>query len=162
MKPLMQWVCDKCGGLIVKPSDGWLEWLSGHNEDGTDAPSHGFKVVHHSEASPLGDEGCYHYELEYDRSDTHLDEMIGPNGLAKFLAMLSPGPVFDEPTAPRRPVDESEYAECLRRLMIPHYEEARLYFDEARSDGLFDEANEIWGCMQDNLQAIIERYRRSE
>ena len=47
----------------------------------------------------------------------------------------------------------------MRRLTIPYYEEARLYWSRAEADGFFDGANEVWLYMPHNLEALIERYR---
>jgi len=51
------------------------------------------------------------------------------------------------------------FTELFRRLHIPYYEEARIYFDEARSDGFFEGHNEFTIYSQPNLINIIEEYK---
>jgi hypothetical protein len=47
LKPLEQFICDECGGLIKKVEDGWLEWINPPNK-----PVHGFRIVHNAASSP--------------------------------------------------------------------------------------------------------------
>ena len=48
--------------------------------------------------------------------------------------------------------------ELVRRLTIPHYEEARLYWDKAKQNGFFEGANEIWVYLPNNLRDLIQEY----
>ena len=52
--------------------------------------------------------------------------------------------------------DFKELVEIIRRLHIPHYEEARLYIDRAYKDGLIDSMDHD----QNNLQIIINEYAK--
>jgi len=54
------------------------------------------------------------------------------NGLAKLLAMLQY----------KKLENPDELAEIIRRIHVPYYEEARLYWDTAKADGYFIDANE--------------------
>jgi hypothetical protein len=142
LKPLHQWICDGCQDLIAEPTHGHLEWLA-LEEDHFKA--HGFRIVHHSPRSPRRPAGnCYRYEERPGRRDMSLDTYVGSNGLPKLLMLLDPGP----PHLPeiRRPGvrDVGEWVELFRRLHIPYYEEARLYWDRAEDDGDFDDANALW------------------
>jgi hypothetical protein len=54
----------------------------------------------------------------------------------------------------------NEYAVFIRRLFLPYYEEARLYFDEAQADGFISDANEVLVYKEEFLQEMVERYTR--
>lgn len=55
--------------------------------------------------------------------------------------------------------DFKEFPDFFRRLTIPYYEEARLYFDQARSDkDIAGDENEILIYTEDFLKRIVERY----
>ena len=159
LKPLQQWMCDKCSGLIEKPADGWFEWLSGHQPDGSNIGAHSFKIVHNAMSSTRGRAGCFHHDDEYDRSDNDLDHWVGPAGMIALLSMLDVGPIIDrhQSWAGPRVKNIREFTECFRRLMLPHYEEARLLFRAADADGFFDGANEILVYLPDTLKTIIQR-----
>jgi hypothetical protein len=45
----------------------------------------------------------------------------------------------------------------VRRLLIPHYEEARQYFATAQTEGYLHE-NDIYVFSQDVLTDLIEKY----
>ncbi len=49
-------------------------------------------------------------------------------------------------------------AETFRRLFVPYYEEARLYFDAAKADGIFGDVNEVWPYLDSTLQRNIADY----
>jgi hypothetical protein len=159
---LEQWICDKCGGLIKSPENGWFEWLTG-DSNGQKVGAHGFKIVHDSPSSPRGLKGCYHYEDELDRADNHLSYFVGAEGMVRLLAKLDVGPIIDPQRISRIPGvrDIREFAEYFRRLMLPHYEEARTYFEAANSDGFFEGMNEYRVYQQETLQMIIEKYGRA-
>jgi hypothetical protein len=151
LKPLQQWICDKCGGLIEKPSDGWLEWLG----DGATFKHSGFKIVHHSTPEHRKGEGgatCYHYSGQLGCEDGHLEQYIGTNGMAEITAWVySPGVK-----------DLEEWAEVFRRLHIPHYEEARQYWQEAENDGAFAETDPSCIYTQSMLTHVIATYGQTD
>lgn len=148
MTPFEQFICDSCGEMIESTDDGWVEWIS---DD--DLKAHSFRIVHR-------DQKC-----QYDSyrvrglSDDHLTEFLGPNRLANLYRFIDLGPIHD-PKGLRSPKARNlrEYMEIVRRLTIPHYEEARLYWDKAKQDGFFEGANEIWVYFSNNLKALIEKY----
>lgn len=152
MKPLEEWICDKCGGLIKRKEDGWLEWLDDH-----DHKAHSFRIVHHDSASPLS--SCYFHTREIGLSDNHLSYYLGASGLANLLTFLDMGDKID-PDARHVPrvKDLREFVELFRRLTIPYYEEARLYWASALDDGFFEGANEISIYQPDALQNLIAQY----
>ena len=150
LKPLQQWICDKCGHVIEKSSDGWLEWLG---EPETFKHS-AFKIVHHSNPDTRKAHGgnCYHYAGHPERQDMHLKQFLGLDGMAELTAWVhSPGVKNLE-----------EWAEIFRRLHVPHYEEARQYWQKAENDGAFAETDPSYVYTQDMLKHVIEEYGQSE
>ena len=131
LKPLEQFICDQCGRLIENVDEGWLEWYDDYKN-----PAHGFRIVH-------ARQNCY-YPDKAGVSDNHLVYFTGNDGLAVLLNLFK-----------RRGVaDQNELAEIIRRLHIPHYEEARRYWERAVSEGMVD--NEDY--RQAELQAVIKEY----
>lgn len=148
LKPLQQFICDKCGNLIKSPKEGWLEWIVSASPDNT---LHGFRIVHTAAASPRSRQSGYcQYPPHFIVGDMYLDHFLGPDGLAKLLSM------FD-----RSFEDQQEFIEIIRRLHIPYYEEARIYWHVAEDAGYFDGANEYYPYLQDSLKTLIERYEKS-
>jgi hypothetical protein len=158
LRPLEQWICDTCHELIEKPRDGYLEWLSGGG-GGDIWTIHGFRIVHHSPRSPRQPDGnCYRYTRHPDRQDLDLDVFVGPDGLGRLLSWLALAPGQEGPSS--HPDNPGELVELIRRLHLPHYEEARLYFNEARGDGFLDDGDPADWFRQQTLLHIIDRYGR--
>lgn len=139
LNPLQQFICDECQGVIKKIDDGWVEWF-----DGDENPLHGFRIVHASEASPRFEEGgnC-NYPENPNVSDHYLKVFTGPDGLAWLLAFFE-----------RKLADPNELAEIIRRLHIPHYEEARHYLERAYTARIIDD--KVYG--QEDLKKVIKEY----
>jgi hypothetical protein len=143
--PLRQWQCDACGQVIDRPEVGWVEWLGGSTR-GTKA--HGFRIVHNSSRCQYPSTARVH--------DTHLTHLLGPDGLDRLLTLLTP----DWHTGSREEgvTHLDEWGELVRRLHIPHYEEARQYWSEAEANGLFADAKQSAAIDQATLLAILARY----
>ena len=81
--------------------------------------------------------------------DLLLSDVVGTDGLANqlFQVELSEKGVY-------RFRDLKEFIEVLRRLHVPYWEQARLYWEKALKDGYHD------GCdfSEKTLQSVIERY----
>jgi hypothetical protein len=139
LRPLEQFICDECGELIEKPEDGWLEWI-----DDCKNPIHGFRIVHADGASPRRNSGknCYYPESS-DISDMHLASFSKIDGLAILLSFFE-----------RNLGTPKQLAEIIRRLHIPHYEEARRYLERATSDCFIDNID----SSQTDLKRVIEEY----
>lgn len=160
LKPLEQWICDNCGEVIETVDHGWIEWVRDEERRAEQ-----FHIVHNRGVSPLLDKGrdCYFHTEHPRRADQHLHYFIGADGLVKLLSLLDIGDaIYRDGSRESRVGDVKGYTEILRRLMVPHYEEARLYFAQAREDGMFDGANEVFPYVQDTLQEIVRRYRDAE
>ena len=158
LKPLNEFICDRCGVIIERPEDGCVEWLNGIDERGKPFAK-GFKIVHSSHASPLkGMLGCYHHAMSGQGNDLPLDVFMKYTHQQLF-SFLSLGPILDPEGISRSQIsDYNEFADFFRRLTIPYYEEARHYFVEASQDSEFLEKNEITVFSEDTLKSIIEQY----
>jgi hypothetical protein len=151
LKPLEQWFCDRCGDVIQKPEDGWVHWRRGK-----DRKIHSIEILHHLMASPKGgQDGCYAKDPD---SDLHLHHMLGTRGLVILLSMVDVGRYHDPAGKDGGVADLRNWAETFRRLHVPHYEEARRYFDQARADGELEGVNEVALYLEDTLTRLIKRY----
>jgi hypothetical protein len=146
--PLKQWICDSCGGIIENPEDGWLEWY-----DSKDEVLSNFRIVHQGKSctykeQKLREQGILVAELSLER-------MIGGAGLAHWLFEIE---LEEKGKVKSKIGDLTELVEILRRLHVPYWEEARLYWDRAFRDGFHD------GCDfgKNSLMAIIEEYTGKE
>ena len=150
LRPLQQWTCDYCRQVIEGANEGVLEWI----EDG-EYQAHGFRVVHYLPASPIKstrEAGCYHYADQPHKE--RLDTVLGPDGLARLLLFLDAG----SERCPLPVAGARELAECCRRLMLPYYEEARLYWGAATKDDFLPRGNRAGAYFEATLKGIIEKY----
>lgn len=151
--PLKQWICDTCGEIIELPEHGWLEWRQDDNHKAFD-----FRIVHHVDYSPhkLGGGDCYRFKS----LSSHLDRYVGEDGLPRLLCLLDEGVHIGPDSACHsdpQVKDIREWMELFRRLQVPHYEEARQYFNEADEESHFDgEVGTIFRPTE--LKWIIEKY----
>jgi hypothetical protein len=152
LRPLQQWTCDYCHLVIETGDEGVLEWL----ED-QDHRAYGFKIVHSLPASPLRktrEVGCYYYANHPDSAEARLDSFLGSDGLAHLLLFLGVG----SEDRPLQVISTRELAEFYRRLMLPYYEEARLYWSAATKDGFFADRDQMWPYREDTLKSVTEEY----
>lgn len=133
LKPLQEFYCDNCRQLIHKPEDGWVEWIG--ELDGR-RYEHSFSITHHStcvgDLAPIGAKSYHlHHALELAWG---------------FHLTIDP-----------HPDHINKWREWVNRMTIPHYEQARFYFDIAASENNFDPKNPR--CYsKESLIEIIERY----
>ena len=104
-----------------------------------------FKIIH-------ANEYCY---FDYPNS-LSLNCLLGERGYLKLLSFLDIGPLLLKEYKGPRVKDLREFMEFMRRLTIPYYEEARLYFNYLPSDEDFDLEESIYS--QDELKRIIQKY----
>jgi len=158
--PLKQFICDTCGEVIQRPEDGWVEWISDRKDESSARLSTGFQIVHHITASPLAEsnaEGCY--TSREHRSHDHLDHFLEEKyKMAHILKFLDNGPYHEPEYRGPHIGDMREYVEFIRRITIPYYEEARLYWQQALDDNYFDDPNEIAIYGTDALNGLVKRY----
>lgn len=170
LQPLEQWVCDTCGEVIRSAKEGWLEYL---RDLGDATPRvHSFRIVHHAAYSPRRpadlprgaraglDERCSVHDKAAGRQDDHLERYLGSAGLTRLLVELDWGPLHDPDE--RRGVGGSprELVEVIRRLHVPHYEEARRYFQRARAEGELGSGDPYYQHHPETLRQIVEEYGR--
>jgi hypothetical protein len=109
--------------------------------------------------SPRGPAGnCYYNEKTQHFADLHLESMLGPGGLVEMLSFIDAGPYHEPKYQGPQVGDFREFAEIMRRLFVPYYEEARLYWDRAKEDGYFDDANEVWLYLPATSESVVRRY----
>lgn len=142
LEPLKQWYCDVCGEVIEKPSDGYVIFRS---DD--DHRHHDFTIIHQGKC----DNKRYPMSLA-------LDDFLGPDGLSMVLSFLSPGPVKralgDE--GDHQVQDFDEYVDFVRRVQVPHYEDARRLYREDHDvlDRLSDD-NEVGPYIQETMVRLL-------
>jgi hypothetical protein len=162
MLPLMQFKCDTCHEVINSPNEGWLEWLEDCESKSQQRKAHSFRICHHLLNSPFGGEkGCYVHSDKGNSSTMHLGHFL-EDRMAHLLRCTDIGDYHDPDFRNPRIVDLRQWAELVRRVSIPYYEEARLYWTKATDDGYFDGANEIRIYTQDFLRTLVEEYAHDE
>jgi hypothetical protein len=152
LEPLKQWICDTCGQVIERPEDGYVQF----NRD-DDGVIDDFTIVHHLSASPLKNStknGCYKYDF-----DNGLEYFLGYDGLVRLHSLLDAGK-YHQPEYEVSVSNIRKWSETYKRLHLPYYEEARMYFERTKADGYFEDANEIYCYKPENLKAMIERYEK--
>jgi len=77
-----------------------------------------------------------------------------------MLAFLDVGPHHQAEYGGPEVRSVRELTELFRRLHLPYYEEARLHWDKADSDGFFEGANEHWIYLPATLKRLIEKYSK--
>jgi hypothetical protein len=123
-------ICDNCQKPILKPSHGWVQWLSTPEDQ-----YYGFKITHNKSVSPKKDyneNGCYFYRTRIDLNDLSLDRFSGIDGMAFLIGMSVE---YTSKKGVQRFLDHEEFARLLMRLHLPYYEKASHLFDlESLSD----------------------------
>lgn len=155
LKPLEEFICDKCNQIINNPDEGYLEWIKLAGK-----PAAKFRIVHHSLHSPYRDNGwdCYHYTKYKGRMDWKLKIFVGNMGLADLLSIIDVEKVFMKDNDDVHFVNDEEFSEIFRRLQIPYYEEARMYWHIAEQDGYINYNSNILAYTPENLKILINKY----
>lgn len=109
------WRCDTCGGP-VSIEDGYVVWNS-HGKD------RDFRIIHQSR--------CDDESLD---SSMALSDLVGVEGIASLLSLLTAGPLMSaaEGASLDKDICLSDFADLFRRLHVPNYERARQYFEDQR------------------------------
>jgi hypothetical protein len=139
LDPLEQWICDTCGDVIDGPENGYTIW-----KQDDDRTLHSFKIVHHPDC-----------DQEDHTLSVSLERMTGMLGMTKLLSYLSLGP-FHIGAGERKPRDLDEFVDFFRRLQVPHYEEARQYYDREEASRLMGGANEYAPYLPQEMQELIQ------
>jgi hypothetical protein len=151
LEPLKQWICDSCGQVIKSPEDGYVEWLV-ETEETMFSAQYGFKIIHSGEECT-----CYPQE-DISLNDAPLEFFLGGKGYLNLLSFLDIGPLLMKEYKGPRVKYLREFVEFIKRLTVPYYEEARLYFKNVQDDEHFVLDDSIYH--QENLIKIIQKYGR--
>ncbi len=149
LEPLKQWICDSCGQVIETPDDGYVEWLV-ESEEAAFGQQYGFKIIH------AGEECTCYSEEDVSKNDAPLESFIGNKGHLYLLSFLDVGTLLMREYKGARVKNLREFVEFMRRLTVPYYEEARLYFENLHADEDFVLDDSIYN--QENLIRIIQKY----
>jgi len=85
--------------------------------------------------------------------DMHLEHMITSGAFGHMLHWLE----LSETKKLDEHFNVTEFTEIMRRLYLPYWEEARLYWEKAYQDGFHDKC----GFSENDLISIIDEYRSS-
>ena len=160
LEPSREWVCDSCYRVIKSAEDGAVEWLKDKDKDAGHYKAHGFKIIHNEISSPGHPcNTCSIYRSLPGKCEAALKEFVGTDGLVTLFHFLDPNPDLEYRGPAVREV--RELLEFARRVQLPRYEEARLYWPKAEADGLLEDT--AWTAYRpDYLEIIIEKYRPKE
>ena len=151
-KPLEQSVCDGCREIINNKAEGWIEWVS------KDGMFEGFRIIHRAERlRRLRKAVAANYLNHVGLMDQHLENFL-QGGTVHLLSFLDTGPHHEPLYNGPRVANMREFVEVFRRLAIPGYEEARLYWNTAEEDGYFNGMNEIEIYLPETLMRLIAAY----
>lgn len=152
------WICDTCSEPIKRARDGWVQWKNRPRELGKMSNvgpkprprAYDLQLVHHVPASPLPTKrgelyGCQFedHNPAYMISDLPLTSFLGANGMMRLLSYLSSGKIV-----------RKEVMEMFKRLHIPGYEHARMHFDAAIADGVFEPNTREGFYWQNDIEAV--------
>jgi len=164
LTPLNEFICDNCGQVIKNPTEGILEWISEFDSTHKTYIGRDFKILHHNSTSPLkksNGRGCSVHFAERGLSDVGLEMLLNKDyGMGYLISLLDPGKIHCANYTIPLVKDIREYVELVRRLTIPHFEEARLYWTEALNDQYFSGDNEINVYTVSKLKSLIEKYAK--
>ena len=155
LKPLEEFICDSCGQIIKNIDDGWVEWEGRYDETKNKLISKNFRICHHSIK-------CQKLANHPDCSDLPLREFTGEKAIVQTISFLDDGPYHVPSYKGPEAENLREFAEFQRRLILPYYEEARLFWNRAMSDGYFGDSNELSIYLPKNLKIMIEHYKNSD
>ncbi len=156
LQPLQQFICDKCKKVIERPEFGYVEYLSQiEKRDGRMMQIRsGFKIVHNSK-----EKSCHFFERSIELCTLPLrDFFVNDSKFSLIFSFLDEGEILTPTGIAVEIKDVREYTDFVKRILIPYYEEARIYFDEAKIDGFFDGDNEYFVYSSSKMKEIVEKY----
>lgn len=150
MQMCKTWRCDACG-REVEPQAGLVMWpdLAACS---LDAPFE-FRLLHRGVCAL--DPGRF-------TNVRTVAELLGPDGLAKLTAMLSPGiaspyGVLNNPRTPQSAPPTDAWVDLFRRLHLPGYEQVRIpYLQGLRAEFSGSDENAVAPYLQDGLAAFYD------
>lgn len=150
LEPLNEFICDTCHQLIEDNSEGWFEWLQYYDHEKSRMVNEKFRICHHNKR-------CTKFFSNPKASSMYLTDLmkVAPYQLISFLdGNISPKDEYKGPEIN----DMEEYVELAKRLTVPYYEEARLYWGSFLSSGNYNEYDAVTVYFPDNLKRIIEEF----
>lgn len=144
LKPLEQWYCDACGEVIQTPNDGYVYW------DSLESVDSNFRIVHNMTCSPE-DFVC----------STELKAFLSVDGIIQLTSLLSIGPIKNNIGQKSYKIigNYDEFVDFIRRVQIPHYEEARKLFSNSELLSDFSDSNEVYPYLQSVIKGYINSYK---
>lgn len=144
--PLRAWTCDTCGEPITDPERALVIWQTSDDH----RHYHSFRIVHKSIDGRRCDPGARSgFMMNLD-----LNYFLGPEGLALLLSWLSAGPLKGGGECRVAAEGMDAYTDLVRRLQLPHYEEARPKFGDEHTRHWLDDANEVYPYLPDVLERV--------
>jgi hypothetical protein len=141
--PLTTWRCDRCTRPIQSVAEGYVVW----QVDADPYSSHDFLIIHQGACDP-GPPYTHSYPLEI---------FLGPDGLAMLLSWVADaGYMRPERESAREVRDLEEWADLVRRVQTPWYEEARLRLRDPDVQLELADANEYLPYTPDILERIAK------
>lgn len=159
-KSFQKYVCDVCGKEI-NVEDAILQWLQKPTVESKNNPFlEELESIHiccnRNTCSSIYSQRALNEQL-HEQWD-HLDSFVGADGLDILLTF----PIERTMTE----TVQQDFLEIQRRLVVPHYEEARQYFSNACKDysiedlNAYREGHKTWA--QSLLKLIIEKYTKED
>jgi len=142
LRPLEQFRCDSCNGIIHDARDGWLEWYQIRQSGRT----RGFHIVHRAERCAY--DASQMLATGKDVTRVPLCDVVGSGALGYLLRRLD----SMVSGAASKPPDVRLMVETIRRLQLRYYEEARLFWSMALRACVHDGVD--YG--EDVLRGIVE------
>lgn len=142
-QPLTYWYCDQCHKRIDDVEKGYVVW-----RQTADLLYHDFRIIHQRICDERSSFPC----------SMPLGKFLGVDGLSYLSSMLSLGPMMVRPGDSSRQLiaDMDNFVDFMRRVQIPHYEQARRKFSSEAAADYFEGSNESRPYYQDALKKIIE------
>ncbi len=141
--PLSTWYCDVCRSSITDFKKGYVIWKS------ADEGYYGFKIIHQR--------NC---DQKDHTASAALEDFLGARGLSYCMSFLSLGPVIlnNGSKGYCKVRDFDEFADFVRRVQVPYYEQARRLFSNNSLLADYSDTNELYPYIPENLQNIIKKY----
>lgn len=146
-KPLTTWYCDICGDLIINTASATVIYSEKNNK------ASNFKITHKTCIATNNYDNLLRIEL---------NDLLGEDGLALLLSMLSLGPIKKHigqpPYCDVANTDMDSFVDLIRRVQTPYYEQARRVFGKQNLLDDYADVNEVQPYTPEELQKIINHY----
>jgi hypothetical protein len=143
------WKCTACGEFITGVEDGWVEWLSNEDEQGSTRLS-GLRLVHrkHGANQPWGCQYDPQREFRNDRSLVEglpLERFVGSDGLMLLLSLIA-----------QSELPQEEVLELTKRVQIPGYEQVRQIYQAEIAGGLLETSIGTGFFLQSEIGLLLQ------